>query len=173
MKCESESMRGALYLALSVILLAFELPAQAGPKVIEKIQNWIVFSDTHESETICYAATQATDKAPKAATHGDIWFYVSSWKSGKARNQPSLKVGYELRSDLPGKAHIGRADWTLYGVGREAFADDRDDSAMVRALRQGRELRVEATSAKNTRVSYHFSLSGSASAIDRAAALCR
>ena len=162
--------RSFLVLALTLLIAA---PAQASPKVIQKVKNWIVFSDTLASETVCYAATQATDKAPKAADHGDIWFYVSSWKSGKARNQPSLKVGYDLRGDLPGKARIGRANWTLYGVGREAFVDDRDDTALVRALKKGSELRVEATSEQNTRVSYHFSLSGSASAIDKAAALCR
>lgn len=166
-------MRRSVFLMFCLLCFASAPMAQANPKVIQKVKNWIVFSDTVDAETICYAATQATDKAPKATDHGDIWFYVSSWKSGKARSQPSLKVGYELRSDLPGKARIGRANWTLYGVGREAFVDDNDDTALVRALKRGSELRVEATSERNTRVSYHFSLSGSSAAIDKAAALCR
>jgi len=98
---------------------------------------------------------------------------VSSWRSGKARNQPSLKVGFELRADLPGKARIGRSHWSLFGVGREAFAQDGDDPKLVRQLKRGRELRIEATSQRNTRVTYHFSLSGSSAAIDRAASACR
>lgn len=147
--------------------------AEAAPSVIRKHSDWIVFTEDVGGETLCYAATEATDKAPRSADHGDVWFYVSNWKSGKARNQPSLKVGYELRGDLPGKARVGRADWSLFGVGREAFADDGDDPKLVRELKRGSELRVEATSARNTRVTYHFSLKGSSAAIEQAASICR
>ena len=147
--------------------------ASASPTAIGRYKDWSVFTDTANGETICYAATQATDKAPRAADHGDVWFYVTNWKSGRARNQPSMKVGYELREDLAPKASVGRSSWALFGVGREAFADDSDDSRIVSALRKGSELRVEAVSKRNTQVAYHFSLSGSAAAIDKASAICR
>jgi hypothetical protein len=147
--------------------------ASASPTAIGRYKDWSVFTDTANGETICYAATQATDKAPRSADHGDVWFYVTNWKSGRARNQPSLKVGYELREDLAPKASVGRSSWTLFGVGREAFADDSDDARIVSALRKGRELRVEAVSKRNTQVAYHFSLSGSAAAIDKASETCR
>ena len=160
-------------IALGALSLAGSLTASAAPSVVRQYSDWVVFTEDVGGERLCYAATQATDKAPRSAEHGDVWFYVSNWRSGKARNQPSLKVGYELRGDLPGKARIGRADWSLFGVGREAFAQDSDDPALVRQLKRGRELRVEATSARNTRVTYHFSLAGSSSAIDRASSICR
>lgn len=163
-------------LALALIGSAFAaqlIPVSATPSVVRQYSDWVVFTESVGGERLCYAATQATDKAPKSADHGDVWFYVSNWQSGKARSQPSLKVGYELRGDLPGKAKIGRSDWNLFGVGREAFAQDNDDAGLVRQLKRGSELRVEATSARNTRVTYHFSLSGSSSAIDRAASACR
>ena len=147
--------------------------AVAAPKAVGKFKDWTVFTETVDGEALCYAATQATDKAPKTATHGDVWFYVSNWRSGRARNQPSLKVGYELRGDLPGKAKIGRSNWSLFGIGQEAFAQDQDDAKIVRKLKSGQELRVEATSARNTRVTYHFSLAGSSAAIDRASSACR
>ncbi len=147
--------------------------ASAAPTAIGRYQDWTVFTESVNGETLCYAATEATDKAPKGSDHGDVWFFVSSWQSGKARSQPSLKVGYELRADLPARASIGRAGWTLYGVGREAFAQDQDDPKLVSSLRSGSELRVEAVSTRDTKVSYHFSLSGSAAAIDKASALCR
>ncbi len=147
--------------------------ASASPTAIGRYKDWSVFTDTANGETICYAATQATDKAPRSADHGDVWFYVTNWKSGRARNQPSLKVGYELREDLAPKASVGRSSRPLFGVGREAFADDSDDARIVSALRKGRELRVEAVSKRNTQVAYHFSLSGSAAAIDKASETCR
>jgi len=166
-------MRRLVLTLLGTFAFTSFMPAIAAPSVVRQYSDWVVFTEDVGGERLCYAATQATDKAPKSADHGDVWFYVSNWRSGKARNQPSLKVGYELRGDLPGKARIGRADWTLFGVGREAFAQDSDDPALVRQLKRGSELRIEATSARNTRVTYHFSLAGSSSAIDRAAAVCR
>jgi invasion protein IalB len=166
-------MNRLVFLLFGSLALSASLAATAAPSVVQTYTDWVVFTENIGGERLCYAATQATDKAPKSADHGDVWFYVSNWQSGKASNQPSLKVGYELRGDLPGKAKIGRADWSLFGIGREAFAQDSDDRALVRQLKRGSELRVEATSARNTRVTYHFSLSGSSSAIDRAASACR
>jgi invasion protein IalB len=159
-------------LLAAALVLAAPL-ASAEPAAVGRYKDWSVFTDTTGGETICYAATPATDKAPKNADHGDVWFYVTSWKSGRARNQPSLKVGYNLREDMAPKAQVGRSSWTLFAVGREAFADDSDDSRIVTALKKGSELRVQAVSARNTQVAYHFSLSGSAAAIDKAAATCR
>lgn len=158
--------------ALSLIACVFVLPAVAAPELIYTRKDWSVWQDSINGETLCYAATEATDKAPQSADHGDVWFYVTSWKSGAARGQPSLKVGFNLREDLPSKARIGRSSWTMFGVQREAFAHDDDDSKLVSALKRGRELRVESVSIRNTQVTYHFSLSGSSDAIDRAARQC-
>ncbi|WP_300377883.1 invasion associated locus B family protein [Henriciella sp.] len=157
----------------AALVAAATMTAEAAPTAVGRYDDWTVFTETLNGETLCYAATEATDKAPKAASHGDVWFFVSNWKSGKAKSQPSLKVGYDLRSDLPARASIGRSGWTMYGVGHEAFAQDQDDQQLVSALRSGHELRVEAVSARDTQVSYHFSLSGSADAIDKASSICR
>ena len=146
--------------------------AWASPQAVARYKDWTVYTETVGGETLCYAATSATDKAPRTASHGDVWFFVANWKSGKARNQPSLKVGYELRGDLPGRAQIGRSSWPKYAIRSAANSQDSDDRELVRALEKGRELRVEATSARNTRVTYHFSLSGSSSAIKRARSTC-
>lgn len=160
-------------IAIPIFLSAsLALPAIASPTAVARYKDWSVFTEDIGGERACYAVTEATDKAPRSADHGDVLFYVSNWRSGKASNQPSLRVGYELRADLPGKAQIGRRSWTMFGVGNEAFSQDQDDSALVRALERGSELRVEATSSRNTRVTYHFSLSGSADAIRKAASTC-
>ena len=153
--------------------LALACEAVAAPTVVSKHKDWSVYKDTIGGETICYAATPANDMSPKSVSHGDVWFYVTSWKSGRAKNQPSLKVGYELRSDLPGKINIGRSSWSLYGAGREGFADDADDAKIVNAVKAGSDIRIEAVSSQNTKVAYYFSLSGSTNAINDAASACR
>jgi invasion protein IalB len=147
--------------------------ALANPTAIARFKDWAVFSSDVDGDKVCFAATQATDKAPRSATHGDVWFYVTSWSSGRARSQPSIKVGYDISTNVPPSARIGRSTWTLFASGNEAFAADDDDPGIVRALKRGSELRVEAVSERETQVAYHFSLAGSSAAIDRAAASCR
>jgi hypothetical protein len=161
-------------LAALALLAGITIPcAFAEPTAIGRYNDWSVFTEKSGSDTICYAATAATDKAPRSAEHGEVWYYVTSWKSGRARNQPSLKVGFDLKDDAAGKVAVGRSSWTLFAVGPEAFADDADDRRIVDALKKGSELRAEAVSARNTQVAYHFSLKGSTAAIEKAAALCR
>ncbi len=159
--------------ALVLAGLALGGEALANPTAIARFKDWAVFSSTVEGDKVCFAATQATDKAPRSATHGDVWFYVTSWGSGRARSQPSMKVGFDMSTAVPPSAQIGRSTWTLFASGNEAFAADDDDPAIVRALKRGSELRVEAVSERETQVAYHFSLAGSSAAIDRAAASCR
>ncbi len=171
-------MNSRRWIAARMMLLSLGALAQgaavlAEPTALARFNDWRVFNDTVNGEKICYAATEASDKAPRAADHGDVWFYITSWASGRARNQPSLRVGYELRPDLPSRARVGRSAWPLFNVGSEAFADDGDDPRLVRAIERGLELRIEAVSERGTAVAYHFSLKGSADAISRAERACR
>ena len=119
------------------MISALSAEAAAQPTAVAKFKDWVVFTSQVAGDTICYAATEATDKAPKSANHGDVWFYVTNWKSGRARSQPSLKVGYDLRPELTPAARIGRSNWTLFPAGNEAFAHDEDDARLVRELKRG------------------------------------
>jgi hypothetical protein len=148
------------------------LPA-LGQEVQAKYKDWVVYTLEEAGDTVCYAGTEAEDKAPKDVDHGGVFFFVSNSSSGNRQSQPSLMVGFPLRPELAPTARISRKTWTLYSAGNEAFALDADDPDIVRALKRGLELRVEAVSERGTAVTYHFSLSGSSAAIDRAAALCR
>ncbi len=165
--------RTAAALTTFVLSLVSPTVAAASPDAVARYKDWQVFRDVVDGARVCYAATPATDKAPKAADHGEVWFYITSWQDGRSRNQPSLRVGFPLREDLPSTARVGRAAIPMFNVGQEAFADDEDDPRLVRAIERGFELRVEAVSARDTAVAYHFSLSGSADAIEKAAAICR
>ena len=167
-------LRKRLMAAVISLPLAFPMTAVAQPVAVANYRDWSVFTETVDGDTVCYAATAADDLAPKSVEHGEVHFYVSTWKSGAARAQPSLKAGQELRPDLAVTAQVGRQKWTMFSAGREAFALDSDDPALVAALKRGSELRIEAvTTQGDTRVTYHFSLAGSTDAIDKAAAICR
>ncbi len=54
------------------------ISASAAPSVVRQYSDWVVFTEDVGGERLCYAATQATDKAPRPADHGEVWFYVSN-----------------------------------------------------------------------------------------------
>ncbi len=156
-----------------VLILAPGVGAAFGDvEAIGRYRDWRVYTEQLDGDTVCFAATPAEDVAPKSLDHGEVSFYVASWKSGAARSQPSLTVGYTLRPDIGARAIIGRERFSMYVAGKEAFARDEDDRGLVEALKKGSELRVEAAE-QGTRTAYYFSLSGSSDAIEKAQALCR
>jgi len=162
---------GHLAIVIAPLLLAGTALAEAA--AVGRFKDWAVFTEKVGGDLICYAATEAETKTPTKVNHGAVWYYVTSWKSGKATAQPSIKVGYDFKEGSSPKARVGRSSWSLFPAGREAFAEDADDPAIVKALRKGANLVVEATSARGTRTSYKFSLNGSATAIDKAEEACR
>ena len=69
--------------------------------------DWRVFTRGSGAERICYAVSRPTDSRPGTVDHGDVYFFVSSWANGAAREQPSFLAGYELRADNPPRASVG------------------------------------------------------------------
>jgi invasion protein IalB len=162
-------LRAAL-LAASLGLMS--APALAAPKSAGLFKDWTVYTDTIDGKKVCFASTPANDKAPRAVKHGDVFFYITRFE-GERRMQPSLRTGLALKPTLAPRLSVGRSRWTLFAVGPEAFAPDSDDAAIVKAVKAGSELRAEATSEAGEALAYHFSLSGSTAAVEKAEALCR
>jgi hypothetical protein len=160
-------------LACLVFAVAAGAAASADVKAIGRYKDWRVFTEAVGRDTVCFAAVEASDLAPRNVDHGEVNFYVATWKSGSARNQPSLKVGYTLRSDIAPVAVIGRERFKMFVSGAEAFVADKDETPLLNAIKKGTELRIEAASVKDARTAYHFSLKGSSDAIEKARALCR
>lgn len=166
-------VRSASFCSVSALAsLALIAPAAADP--IGAYESWRVYSRTVDGETICFASTEPSDSSPRDAVHGDVYFTVASWKSGKALEQPSLVVGYDLRPQHAPKAKVGKTTAALYAVGQEAYFPTRSsETALVDALRKGDELRIETAAAKGGLIgAYTFSLEGAAAALNRARTEC-
>ena len=167
--------RLALLMAAIVVVVPAALApvAVAQSKAIGRYNDWRVYTEGEGRNMVCFAAVEPNDMAPKSANHGEVAFYVAAFKSGAATAQPSLRVGYTLRTDLAPQAVIGRDKFPMYAAGQEAFFPDASEKPLIEALKKGQELRVEAVSVKDARTAYHFSLKGSRDAIDKARDLCR
>lgn len=161
-----------LGLIAAALLITSPVAAQA-PDFRGQHHDWRVFTRGTGAERICYAVTRPTDSRPGDVAHGEVYFFVSSWASGAAREQPSFIAGYELRPDNPPRASVGNDRVTFFVSEQEGFVEERrDETRLVDAMRRGATMRVEAVSARGTNTAYIFSLSGITAALRQVGELC-
>jgi len=162
-------------LAILIALIALTMPtalAQA-PTSRGSFSDWHVFTIESNRGLVCYALSQPIDSAPSSVDHGEIFFIVSSWASGAAEEQPRFAGGYALRPDSPPRVRVGSDRFSMFVADNDGFIEDTDDEAqLVRAMRRGSVMRVEATSQRGTATAYEFSLSGITAALERVDSLC-
>ncbi len=148
--------------------------AQPTPEAVGTFRDWIVYKADVDGDTICYAVTEPKEKEPGSVNHGNVFFMVSTWKSGVAKAQPSFMSGYNLRERPEPIVRIGSDKWDMFSSGVEGFVDaDRDEQRLVAAMRRGSEMRLSAMSERGTATEYTFSLYGISNALDRAERSCR
>lgn len=162
--------------ALSLIAaLALPIAAEANePRLQATFGDWQTYTRVEGGQRICYVLTKPKSKSPGNVNHGDVYFMVASWQSGAATEQPSLLAGYPLKTINPPTARVGNTRVPMYVSQNEAFVEsDNDERRLVRSMRKGSTMRVEAVSQRGTATSYSFSLKGITAALGRAQDACR
>jgi len=159
---------GLTCISLSPIAMANE------PKLEGTFKDWTSYSRDVGGDKSCYAITSAKSKSPSSVKHGDIYFMVSSWRSGVASEQPSFLASYNLNQNIAPEATVGSTKLDFYIAENEAFIEETaNEKRLVRAMRAGSTMTVKAQSARGTRVSYNFSLSGVTAALEKIKTACR
>lgn len=162
-----------LFMALAITTVTATTAYAADPKLEGTFSDWSVYSRADGRELICYAIAKPEAKAPSNVNHGDIYFMVANWKSGAAKEQPSLLTGYSLKTTRAPLAYVGSTKVTMYASENEAFVDaNADERTLVRKMRAGSKMRVEAVSSRGTETSYIFSLKGITAALRKAKTTC-
>lgn len=160
--------------ALSLFVLASTDALAQEPRAVATFKDWSVFVRDVAGDKICFAAAEASDKSPKSVNHGDVFFLVASWKSGAAKEQPSLMTGYALDQKPEPSVRIGSDKWDLYSSENEAFIESGDEEQrLLRAMRRGADMRISAVSKRGTATSYIVSLRGVTAALERVNRECR
>lgn len=158
--------------ALSAALLLAVAPASAQTSR-GNYSDWHVFTVEGADGLVCYALTQPTEMTPQNVDHGQVFFMVSSWANGQAREQPRFISGYPLRPDNPPVVRIGSSRYEMFAADRDGFVEETEDERrLVNAMKAGAVMRVEATSQRGTATAYEFSLSGITAALRRVDELC-
>ena len=161
-------------MALGLITTLSPLRAEAStPKLESHHNDWTVYTRGSGAAKTCYAVSRPTTLSPTDVRHGDVFFLVSNWANGEATEQPSLMTGFPLKPARSPKARVGSTSVVMYGAENEAFiAESADERRLVKEMRAGANMTVEAVSSRGTDVSYNFSLKGVTAALRQARTLC-
>ena len=159
---------------LTLAAMALPSAAQAAePKLEGTFTDWAVYSRAEGGDKVCYAISQPKSKSPSSVNHGDIYFMVSNWKSGKAKEQPSFLAGYPLKRTRAPEARVGSAKYNMFVAENEGFIEsNNDEKSLVSKMRAGATMNVKAVSTRGTNVNYSFSLKGITAALRKAKAAC-
>jgi len=156
------------------VLMSLTPASAADPQSVGVFKDWTVMVQETGNDRICFAVTEAKDKAPKSVNHGEIFFMVATWRSGVAANQPSFRAGYNLKESPAPTIRIGAQKWDMYVSENESFIEDAaSEQSLVAAMRSGADMRISATSGRGTATNYIFSLSGLSAALERAKEACK
>lgn len=135
--------------------------------------DWIVFTVDTDNGQVCYAASRPIEMTPSNVDHGEIFFVISTWTNGAAEEQPRFVAGYTLRPENPPRVRIGSTRFQMFAAGQDGFVEDIDNEGdLIRDMRRGAEMRIEATSQRGTATAYLFSLQGVTAALERVGTLC-
>jgi len=168
-----KSVLSALILTAGLSAIAAPSAFADEPKLQGTYSDWMVYTKGAGSNRICYALATPRSKSPTNVNHGDVFFMVANWKSGAAFEQPSLMTGYSFKVTAPPNARVGSVKTSMYASQNEAFVEDSsDEKRLVRNMRGGSLMRVDAVSTRGTATGYEFSLSGITAALKKTKSLC-
>ncbi|MBC2885980.1 hypothetical protein H7Q97_11300 [Ochrobactrum sp. CM-21-5] len=159
-------MKTAATVALALTgLAASSLGVLAKTTYIGEFRDWGVYQNSELPGNKCYALTVPLSFHPAGVRHGDNFVIIS--KSG-GNYSPQLVMGYPLKADSKVNVLVDGAQFPFFSEGNRAWAQDEGDEArLMKAMRAGKTLKVQATSARGTKTRYAFSLMGLSASLQR------
>lgn len=143
------------------------------PTLVQKYNDWEVYSYDGQSGKICYALSRPKDSQPSDRDHGDVFFFVSNRPSEGVKGETSMLVGYTFKENSSVTVDVDGQKFTLFTKGDGAWMENpAQEASLLAAMRKGRAMSASGQSTRGTNTSYRFSLSGVTAASDRINQIC-
>ncbi|EFM57049.1 invasion associated locus B family protein [Brucella inopinata] len=146
-------------------VVASSLAASAKTSYLGEFKDWGVYQNSKLAGNKCYALTVPLRSEPSTVKHGDN-FIILSKENGKY--SPQLVMGYPLKPGKEVSVTVDSKRFPFFAEGNRAWTENvADEARLVSAMRAGKTLKVQATSARGTQTRYSFSLMGLSAALQR------
>lgn len=147
------------------------------PTLLGVSKAWTAYQANAADGKVCYAVSKPTAVVPTKSARDPIYVIISVWPARNVKDELQVVPGYLYKEGEPVFAQVGRTKTEFFTrndsrAGSAWVKDTNDEDALVRALRSGSTLTVTGTSAKGTRTTDTYSLSGIGTALTRAHEAC-
>ncbi|KKX27748.1 invasion associated locus B family protein [Rhizobium sp. LC145] len=151
---------------LALTLASAGIASAQSPTRIQQFKAWGAYSYKSGNNTVCYVLSVPTAKEPAAVDHGDIFFIVSQRPGQNISYEPQAMMGYTLQANSKVNVTVDGKSFVMFTKDKAAWVENAaEEPALVAAMRSGSSMTVNATSARGTKTSYSYSLSGISAAL--------
>jgi hypothetical protein len=163
-----------LCLSAALVLGAFPLTANASePKLINNFGEWAAYSFEENGGKVCYMAAKPGKALGNYSKRGDIVAIITHRPAESTNNVFSYMAGYGYKKGSDVILEIDGKKFTLFTQNDMAWAADASaDSSIAAAIQKGSKMTVKGESARGTKTTDSFSLSGSTKAYEAISKEC-
>jgi Invasion associated locus B (IalB) protein len=151
--------------------------AGAQAQTVDLVENqgaWAFYADTATPKAVCFVASQPQTVEPVGANRGPIYFYISAWPKDGVKSEPSVKVGYPIKTDNEMSVTVGTDTYKLFAKGEHGFVlDPGEEQKLIEDLKKGSNAIVKSTSARGTNTTDTYSLAGISQALKKMSEVCQ
>ncbi|MGD9913372.1 MAG: invasion associated locus B family protein [Rhizobiaceae bacterium] len=160
-------MRGTVFSIAAIAALAFAAPALAQATKMGQHNAWGTYSYTQNNAKVCYVLTVPTDKQPPTLDHGDMFFFVSQKPGQNVSFEPQFIAGYNFKEGSKVQVTVAGKSFSMFTRGKSAWMENAaEEPLLIAAMKQGADMKVDATSGRGNPTKYAFSLKGISAALD-------
>jgi len=165
-------------LTVTAFGLSLAGPAAAEPaNLLGVFGNWSAYTTGTGSNLTCYALSKPRATRPAGAKRSAIYLMVSDWPSRKVKAEPQIVYGYQAKENGAAALGVGSDKFPFFirNNGKEGSAwikELPDNGRLMDAMHNGVSAVASGTSARGTKTSDTYSLSGFNDAVAKIHAAC-
>jgi hypothetical protein len=156
----------AMVVAVAGMLLPWAGMA-ADPVQIGTFTDWRAYTFDDPGGKICYVVSEPKKEQGNYTRRGDVYFLITHRPSGNVFDEVSVIIGYTFKEGSEPTATIGNKTFNFYSEGDAAWVFQKDESALVQAMKAGATMVVRGTSSRGTLTTDTYSLSGVTAALNK------
>jgi hypothetical protein len=143
-------------------------------KLLGRSGAWEAHKLLRDGETTCYAIARPKSSTPKKLKRDETYFMVSYWPTRDKAGEPSLVGGYSYDDGSTADVKLGKSTFRFFTKADGAWlAEAKEEVRLVGLMRKTKTMTVAGTSARGTKTTDSYSLSGFGPALDKAAKACK
>jgi hypothetical protein len=135
---------------------------------LDSFGEWTLYADGETPHRFCFITSEPRSSMPTGASRDAPRAYVSAWPNDGVKTEISFRMGFPVKSSVPGAARISPVSFALFGAKDRLYVGDpTQELKLVEAMKKGTDVSIEATSERGTVVTDEYSLNGLGQALQK------